>query len=101
MKKMLLILAAVSLFAACQKSDPQAPTQDGETRASALGFDSAEQYCDWVNEQHALGNHENCDVLADGTHTPCLDATHSGQCIDGEHHDGIGAGHGSGGGCHN
>ncbi len=90
-------VALMGVFASCDKTDnvDVYPMPSGvETRAHAIGFDNAEEYAAWVRDQHDQGNHENCDVMADGSHRTCVDAAHNGQRHDGTHHNGTA--HGAG-----
>ena len=87
----LAILAFVVALASCSKDDEHNlgnTEQNLELRASSLGFSDANAYKASVAEQHAAGNHENCDILNNGTHQTCGYAEHSGTKHDGTHHNG-------------
>lgn len=87
----LTILALIAVFASCNKDDNQDPTNlesDIESRALALDYPDAVSYADSVTVQHASGDHQNCDTLANGTHTVCTHVEHSGSKHDGTHHSG-------------
>lgn len=83
-------LALTATFVSCNNDDhePGFSDQNIETRAAALGFDNVETYKSSVAEQCAAGNHENCDILNNGTHQVCTYADHSGTKHDGTHHNG-------------
>lgn len=96
MKKVFYLLAIVAFavtFASCSQDEginsPQGD-QSMEMRASALGYTNADSYKNTVLNQCAAGNHENCDILADGTHRVCTNTQHSGTKHDGTHHNGAG-----------
>lgn len=101
MKKLTLIMLAAlaTSLASCKKEHhSDAPENNIETRAAALGFGDVQTYRDHVRQECAAGNHANCDVATDGTHQACGDRTHNGQCHDGTPHQG--ANHGTDGGYH-
>ena len=94
--KKLFLLVAVAVFAlsfaACSNDDHDdfgtTSQQDIAARATALGFDDVAAYQASVAEQCAAGNHENCDIYNDGTHSACAYSDHSGTNHDGTHHNG-------------
>lgn len=94
--KKVFYLVVVTVFAvtfvSCSNDDHDdfgtTTQQDIEARAAALGFESAADYQTSVAEQCAAGNHENCDIYNDGTHTACAYSDHSGTNHDGTHHNG-------------
>lgn len=94
--KKLFYLVAVTVFAvtfaACSNDDHDdlgtTFQQDIEARAAALGFDDVAAYQASVAEQCAAGNHDNCDIYNDGTHSVCAYSGHSGTNHDGTHHNG-------------
>lgn len=96
MKRVFYSLAIVTLavtFVSCsQDEDNNFPQGDQslETRASTLGYTDGDTYKNTVLNQCAAGNHENCDILADGTHRVCTNAQHSGTKQNGTHHNGTG-----------
>ena len=73
MKRVFYSLAIVTLavtFVSCsQDEDNNFPQGDQslETRAATLGYTDGDTYKNTVLNQCAAGNHENCDILADGT----------------------------------
>lgn len=83
-------LAAVG-FTSCNKDDNHDfynDKQNLELRAASLGYSDVNAYKTSVAEQCAAGNHENCDVLNDGTHQACAYQDHSGKKHDGSNHNG-------------
>ena len=98
MKRVFYSLAIVTLavtFVSCsQDEDNNFPQGDQslETRAATLGYTDGDTYKNTVLNQCAAGNHENCDILADGTHRVCTNAQHSGTKQNGTHHNGTGHG---------
>ena len=87
----LTVLAITVAFASCSKDDDHDfndASQNMELRASTLGFSDANAYKASVAEQCAAGNHENCDILNDGTHQACAYSEHAGANHDGTHHNG-------------
>ena len=93
----LAVLASVITFVSCSQDDDNNfgdIDQSLELRASTLGFSNGDIYKSSVLNQCAAGNHENCDILADGTHQVCINSQHSGIKHDGTHHNGTGTGHG-------
>jgi hypothetical protein len=98
MKKVIYFFAVVVLaigFVSCNNDDDHdfsSAEQNMELRAATLGFSDAEAYKTSVAEQCAAGNHENCDILNDGTHQPCIYSEHAGTRHDGTHHNGTGHG---------
>ncbi len=108
MKKVVFLLAVVALtagFMSCSNDnepDFSNANENLELRASALGYPDVATYQASVAEQCAAGNHENCDILTDGTHRACAHNEHSGTKHDGTHHSGSGHGkHGNNGNSHN
>lgn len=93
MKKVIYSLAILAIsvaFASCSNDDDHNldnATQSLELRASALGFSDTNAYKSSVAEQCAAGNHENCDILNDGTHKACAYSEHAGTNHDGTHHE--------------
>lgn len=98
MKRVFYSLAIVTLavtFVSCsQDEDNNFPQGDQslETRAATLGYTDGDTYKNTVLNQCAAGNHENCDILADGTHRVCTNSQHSGTKQNGTHHNGTGHG---------
>ncbi len=85
------ILAFAFVLTSCSKDDDHNvdnTAQDVELRAQSLGFADANAYKSSVAEQCAAGNHENCDILTDGTHRACGYADHAGKNHDGTEHNG-------------
>ncbi len=101
----LTVLAITVAFASCSKDDDHDfndASQNMELRASTLGFSDANAYKASVAEQCAAGNHENCDILNDGTHQACAYSEHAGANHDGTHHNGTDHGtHDANGHSHN
>lgn len=90
----LAILTFVVTFISCSQDDDNLTNVDTnlELRASTLGYSYGDNYKNSVLNQCAAGNHENCDILADGTHRICTNSQHSGTKHDGTHHNGTGHG---------
>lgn len=85
------ICALVMAFVSCDNDDDHNygnAEQNLELRAATLGYSDVETYKASVAEQCAAGNHENCDILTDGTHQVCTYNDHSGTNHDGTHHNG-------------
>lgn len=59
-----------------------------ELRATILGFPDADTYKLSAAEHCKAGNHENCDILNNGTHQVCAYPEHNGTKHDGSHHKG-------------
>ncbi|KAA6301334.1 MAG: hypothetical protein EZS26_002531 [Candidatus Ordinivivax streblomastigis] len=102
----LATLALVFVLASCSQDDDK-QNLDGiegnmESRAAILGYFDTDTYVESVAEQCAAGNHENCDIYADGTHKACSYSEHSGTNHDGTNHDGTSHGtHDANGHSHN
>ena len=98
MKRTFYCLAALALAVTCvsciQDEDNNLTPNDQnlELRASTLGYTDGNTYKNRVLNQCADGNHENCDILADGTHRVCTNVQHTGIKHDGTHHNGTGHG---------
>lgn len=94
MKKLFYFAAALAIatsLTSCNSNDNPTPedlAERLEVRAVALGYENSADYEASVAAQCAAGNHENCDVFADGTHQPCAYTEHSGTHHNGSHHDG-------------
>lgn len=97
MKKVLLTLSLVCLFVACKDKND---ASDLETRALALGYKSVAEYVEAVKVECQNNRHENCEILADSTHTACLNPNHGGVNCNGESHRGGNHNGGSNGGHH-
>ncbi|MDR0414863.1 MAG: hypothetical protein LBH84_05545 [Prevotellaceae bacterium] len=88
--------AGVCTFAvaltACNKEDfstnPSVEEQNIELRAATLGYPDAATYAENVAQQCASDNHENCDLLVNGSHRACTYADHAGINHDGTRHSG-------------
>lgn len=89
---LVIVTFAVTLVSCSQDEDNNFPQSDQslELRASTLGYTDGDTYKNTVLNQCAFGNHENCDILADGTHRVCTNTQHSGTKHDGTHHNGVG-----------
>lgn len=94
--KNLFYLLFVSLFAvafgACSNSDDNRDLNTDkniELRAATLGYPDVATYKAAVVNQCAAGNHENCDILTNGTHQACSHVEHIGIKHDGSHHSGV------------
>jgi hypothetical protein len=59
-----------------------------DVRAQALGFETADAYVKSVQSNCSQGNHENCNILANGEHRICNNVNHEGRCQNGEHYNG-------------
>lgn len=93
----LTVLAFVAIFASCTKNDDHNfdnANKSLELRAASLGFENVEDYKASVARECAAGNHENCDILNNGTHQACGYADHSGTKHDGTVHHGNDINHG-------
>lgn len=87
----LAVLALAVAFVSCSSDDDHtfiSAEESMELRAEALGFSDVNEYKTSVTEQCKAGNHENCDILNDGTHQACAYKEHSGTKHDGTHHNG-------------
>lgn len=97
MQKVLLTLSLVCLFVACKDSSNNG--SEMEARAFSLGYKSVDEYVQAVKVECQNDRHENCEILADSTHTACLNPNHSGVTCNGEshrggnHHGGANGGH--------
>jgi hypothetical protein len=61
-------------------------------RALSLGYSDTTSYTASTWQKCLANNHTNCDVLADGSHQPCIHASHSGTRHDGTPYNGTGGG---------
>lgn len=93
MRKVFYSLAALILtvtLVSCSNDDHDfnSDEQNMELRAAALGFSDVDSYKASVSQQCTAGDHENCDILNNGTHQACAYKEHSGTKHDGSHHNG-------------
>ncbi|MGL5261267.1 MAG: hypothetical protein ACRC9P_02660 [Bacteroides sp.] len=95
MKKYLCscMLLSICLFAAfsCSNSEHETdfdtPQADVRARALTLGFETVEEYYEFVESCCASGDHSNCHIYGD-KHEPCRYKEHSGTHHNGSHHAG-------------
>jgi len=91
-----LFFASALLFTSCSKDNDIQGLESSDngvtTRASNLGYSDVKSYTSSVLSQCALGNHENCEILADGTHQACPFPDHDGITHDGKHINGTAKG---------
>jgi hypothetical protein len=81
-------------FSSCDKNNKNEILDEAlQSRAKALGFEDTKTYVQFVQNNCEQGNHENCNVLANGEHRVCDNVNHKGQHHNGNHHNG--SNHGS------
>ncbi|MFV0553373.1 MAG: hypothetical protein ACK5LR_01585 [Mangrovibacterium sp.] len=96
MKRVIYVFAALALVSCSTEQHDELDSTDSaaitleamELRAETLGYTDAVAYQDSVAQQCENGNHENCTILSDGTHSACTNAEHSGMNSDGTHRNG-------------
>jgi hypothetical protein len=96
MRKLICVLCIIGCFAFAGCANPMhdndypsgTASVDINARALELGFSSVTEYTAYVDEQHAHGDHSNCDVMSDGNHSVCDHVDHQGTCHDGSSHNG-------------
>lgn len=101
---LVILVFAVGLISCSSDNDNDLSndSKNLELRATLLGFPDVDSYQVRIAGHCVTGNHQNCDILDNGTHQVCAYPDHSGTKYNGSHHNGSNHGiHDANGHSHN
>jgi hypothetical protein len=95
MKKIILGMMVFAILSFIGCSNPMHSGDDNNSgavnisaRAAVLGFSNVADYTAYVHENCLNGDHSNCDIATNGTHSVCKHTDHQGTCHDGSVYSG-------------